>query len=352
MLTGRMANGAAVSSRPVSIVDQVTDQWGRRERLITATRLLLASVSVLALSLDPSEPSDYARFTYGTVLVYAGYALLTAIHAWTADAFTRWWPMSTHVLDVASALVVVALTDGSTSPFFGFLLFPLLPAALRWRWRGTLCTALIITVGFVGIALQEVMVLRDPRFALNALILGIVYIAVLAIVLGYMGAYEEQSRRAIVKLATWAAPAAPDDDEFHVDLLGHVADTMKAPRVLLVWRSSEATTMTAAEWVDHEVKESTEDMTAWATALAPQISDTHFLCASVKAALPRVMYTAPSGLQRWRGAPVSDTFRARLSTGSILSFRLQADGIVGRLFVLDKRRLTIDDLMLGALVAQ
>jgi signal transduction histidine kinase len=167
-----------------------------------------------------------------------------------------------------------------------------------------------------------------------------------------MGAHEEQSRRAIVKLATWAAPAAPDDDEFHVDLLGHVADTMKAPRVVLVWRSSEATTMTVAEWAANEVKESNEYMTAWVTALAPQVRDAHFLCASVKAAHPRVMYTVPSGLRRWRGAPVSDALRARLSTSSILSFRLQADGIVGRLFVLDKPRLTIDDLMLGALVAQ
>ena len=352
MLTRRMANGGAASPRPVPLVDQVTDQWGRRERLITATRLLLAGVSVLALSLDPSEPSVYARLAYGAVLAYAGYALLTAIHAWTADAFTRWWPLTTHVLDVASALVVVALTDGSTSPFLGFLLFPLLPAALRWRWHGTLWTALIITVSLAGIALQEAMVLHDPRFSLNALILGIAYIAVLAIVLGYMGAHEEQSRRAIVKLATWAAPAAPDDDEFHVDLLGHVADTMKAPRVLLIWRSSEATTMTVAEWAANEVKESSESMSSWATALAPQVRDTHFLCASAKAARPRVMYSVPSGFRRWRGAPVSDALRARLSTRSILSFRVQADGFVGRLFVLDKPRLTIDDLMLGALVAQ
>ena len=130
------------------------------------------------------------------------------------------------------------------------------------EWAQAQNAWLAITVGFVGIALQEVMVLHDPRFALNGVILAIAYVVVLAIVLGYMSAYEEQSRRAIVRLATWAAPAAPDDDEFHVDLLGHVADTMKAPRVVLVplrppvpsvemavaWRREE-TSATLAEFV-------------------------------------------------------------------------------------------------------
>ena len=85
-LVGRMTQGGAAGSRPVPIVHDVTDQWGRRERLITSTRLLLACVAVLALTLDPSKPAEYARFAYEAVLAYAGYALLTAIHAWTADA--------------------------------------------------------------------------------------------------------------------------------------------------------------------------------------------------------------------------------------------------------------------------
>jgi signal transduction histidine kinase len=348
-----MANGGAASSRPVPIVDQLTDQWGRRERLITATRLLLAYVSVLALTLDPSEPAEYAGFAHGAVLAYAGYAALTAIHAWTADVFTRWWPMTTHVLDLASALVLVSITDGSTSPLFAFLLFPLLPAALRWKWDGALRTAMVVIIGFLGIAIVEVTVLQDPRFALNAVIVRIAYAAVLAIVLGYTGEYEEQSRQAIIKLGTWGASSAPDEEEFHLDLLGHVADAMTAPRVLLFWRSIEATTtMTAVEWAGNAVKESTEDVAALETVMAPQVKDTHFLCVDAMAGAPRVMYASPTGLQRWRGAPVSKAFGARFLASSILSFRLHADGIVGRLFVLDKRRLTIDDLTLGALVAR
>jgi signal transduction histidine kinase len=352
MLNSRMANGGAAGSRPVPIDDQVTDQWGRRERLITATRLLVAGVSVLTVTLNPSEPAAYARFAYGVMLAYTGYAVLTAVHAWTADAFTRWWPLSTHVLDLVSGLVVVSITDGSTSPLFALLLFPLLPAALRWKWNGALLTALVVTIAFIGVALVEVTVLQDPRFALNAVIVRLAYAAVLAIVLGYTGEYEEQSRRAIIKLGTWGASAAPDEDEFHLDLLGHVADAMTAPRVLLFWRSIEAVTMTAVEWAGNAVKESTEDVAALETVMAPQVKDTHFLCVDAMAGAPRVMYASSTGFQRWRGAPVSKAFGTRWRADSILSFRLHADGVVGRLFILDKRRLTIDDLTLGALVAR
>jgi signal transduction histidine kinase len=347
-----MARGGAVGSRPVTIVDKATDHWGRRECLITASRLLLSGVALLVLVLAPSDRVGYARIAFAAVLVYTGYAVLAALHAWTADAFTRWWPLSTHVIDLACALVIVGFTDGSTSPFFAFMLFPLLPAALRWQWRGALWTAMAVTVGFLSTALVEVLVVNDPHFALNALILGVVHVAMLAIVLGYMSTYEEQSRRTIVNLATWNVQAALDDEEANTDLLAHVAHTMKAPRVLLCWRASEAKTTTVVDWTADAVKESTEDVASWDTALALRIRNAHFLCARVRGAKPRVLYASPAGLGRWRGKPVGEAFLARFSPRSILSFQLHAEGLVGRVFVLDKRRIAVDDLTLGGLVAQ
>ena len=350
MLASRMLNGGALKSRPVRVVDQLIDQWSRRELLITATRVLLAGVSVLAIGLDPSEPAEYADFTYAVLLAYAGYALLPRIHVWTAHAFTRGWPLTTHVVDIVTALSVVALTDGSTSPFFGFLLFPLLPSALRWRWRGTLLTAVAVSAGLVAIALHEVLV-HDPHFGLNSVILRLVYIAILTTVLGIISASEEQSRQAIVKLAMWAPSGAADEDEFHAEVLGHVADTLAARRVLLSWRAHDAETTTLVEWSGGVVRASSEDVATWETAVAKEMRDTHFLCTSASAAAPRVIYVAPDGLRRGGGSPVGADFRARFSPRSIVSFRLRVDRITGRLFILDKPRLTIDDLMLGALVA-
>jgi hypothetical protein len=140
-----MVRDVAVGSHPVPIVDKTTDQWGRRECLITASRLLLSGVALLVLVLAPSDRLGDARIAFAAVLVYTGYAVLAALHAWTADAFTRWWPLTTHVIDLAIALVIVGFTGGSTSSFFAFLLFPLLPAALRWQLRGALWTAVAVS---------------------------------------------------------------------------------------------------------------------------------------------------------------------------------------------------------------
>jgi signal transduction histidine kinase len=350
MLASRMLNGGALKSRPVRVVDQLIDQWSRRELLITATRVLLAGVSVLAIGLDPSEPAEYADFTYAVLLAYTGYALLPKIHVWTAHAFTRGWPMTTHVVDIVTALSVVALTGGSTSPFFGFLLFPLLPSALRWRWRGTLLTAVAVSAGLVAIALRELLV-HDPHFGLSSVILRLVYMAILTTVLGIISASEEQSRQAIVKLAMWAPSGAVDEDEFHAEVLGHVADTLAARRVLLSWRAQDAETTTLVEWSGGVVRASSEDVATWETAVAKKMRDTHFLCTRASAAAPRLIYVAPDGLRRGDGSPVGADFRTRFSPRSIVSFRLRVDRITGRLFILDKPRLTIDDLMLGALVA-
>jgi signal transduction histidine kinase len=313
---------------------------------------VLGAVSILAFTLDPWSHGKHAWFGSIALLLYTAYAVVAAIRAWTANAFTRWWPLVSHGLDLGSALILVRFTEGSTSPFFVYLLFPLFPAALRWRWRGTLWTGLLVLIGFVGIGVQDVMVLHDPDFQLNTMLLRTVYIFVLAIILGSVEIYEEQSRRAIVKIATWAGPVTTDEDEFFTNLLDHVADSLEAPRVVLFWRERGAAETNVVEWAADDVRVSTDDMSTWRSALAQEIRDTHFLCDDAGAALPKVLYTSPTGLERWRGAPVSYTLRTRFSMRSLLSLRLHASGVAGRLFVLDKRHLTGDDLMLGALVAQ
>jgi signal transduction histidine kinase len=118
----------------------------------------------------------------------------------------------------------------------------------------------------------------------------------------------------------------------------------------MIERSPSPTTV--VEWTAGAVKESTEDVASWDTALAPRIRNAHFLCARARAAKPRVLYASPAGLGRWRGTPVGKAFLARFSPRSILSFQLHAEGLVGRVFVLDKRRIAVDDLTLGGLVAQ
>jgi signal transduction histidine kinase len=333
------------------VIDLVTDLWARRERLIATTRVLIAGVAVLALTLDPSQPKEHAALVYQLLLAFMGYAIITAAHAWTDDAFKRRWAVTTHLIDIAMALTVVGLTDGSTSPFFDLLLFPLVPATLRWRWRGTVLTAIWVGSAYIAMAIHEAVLFQDPYFALNAVLLRIPHFALLSIVLASMAAAGDRSRRAIVKAAMWSPSGTLDEDEFHEGLVAHVAETLGAPRVLLWWRRGDLDFVTLTIADKSGMRTSTEDPEVWSQAVVPVLREVHFLCARPQARSPKVIYVTPGGLRRERGMPVAESFRTRFKPSSIASFRLQSAEGEGRLFVLDKARLTIDDVILGTFVA-
>jgi signal transduction histidine kinase len=333
------------------VIDLVTDLWARRERLIATTRVLISGVAVLALTLDPSQPSEHAELVYTLLIGYLGYAVITAAHAWTDDAFKRRWAVTTHLIDIVTALAVVALTGGSTSPFFDLLLFPLVPATLRWRWRGTVLTAIWVGSAYVAIAIQEAVIFEDPYFALNAVLLRLPHFVLLSIVLASMAAAGDYSRRAIVNAAMWSPSGTLDEDEFHAGLVAHVAETLNAPRVVLWWRREDLDFVTVTVSDKVGVRTSTEDAEVWDSAVVPVLHDVHFLCARAHAVSPRVIYVSEGGLRSERGVPVAESFRTRFKPSSIASFRLQSPEGEGRLFVLDKARLTIDDVILGTFLA-
>ena len=51
---------------------------------------------------------------------------------------------------------MVLLTEGYTSPFFIFFMFLLLSAAIRWGWRETALTAVLVTVLYLIVGLIAV----------------------------------------------------------------------------------------------------------------------------------------------------------------------------------------------------
>lgn len=58
------------------------------------------------------------------------------------------------------------------------------------------------------------------------------------------------------------------------------------------------------------------------------------------------------GPARRPGGPLHSDLQLRFAIGAVLSLRLQGQGVKGRLFCMDKPGLTVDDLMLGEIVAR
>src|SRR4051812_47462836 len=126
----------------------------RTERTIVTFRVVLAVSSLFAVWLDPTEPQRYVVPTYTLHSIYAVYAIGLAFFAWNR-AETVHWPLVTHLGDIAVCAVFQSLSLGpSSSPFFTYFVFSLFCGALRWGWRGTLKTTVLVLALFLAMGVS------------------------------------------------------------------------------------------------------------------------------------------------------------------------------------------------------
>ncbi len=191
----------------------------------------------------------------------------------------------------------------------------------------------------------------DDDEELNRFIIGAVDVAVIAVLLGYMAAYEEQRRSEVGKLAAWPASALSELRDVVRQALVHAAGIIGAPRVAMAWEEGEEPWLHVAIWTGEDLQWSREAVRMAATHVARPLEDTAFLCRDSRATPATVLHTTARGLARWQGAPIAPELADRLAASSVLSLRLRGDWS-GRLFFLDKPGLTSDDLTLGQIIAQ
>jgi signal transduction histidine kinase len=322
----------------------------RSEVLIAVGRLVLAAAGLLAVWLDPSEPSKYAEAAYTLLALYLGYAALIAAVVWASEVLTGKLALATHLIDLPIFTVFMFLTAGPTSPFFVYFVFSLFAGALRWQWRGVLWTALATLGAYIGLGVYAVDEFWDPAFQLNRFIIRGIYLALVAILLGYLSAYEQQLRREITKLAAW--PRHVPDRSLLQEMLQHAADITRAPRILMLWQDTEEPWFFQATLFIDEFACTRIAGPNGSHLISDQLQDADFLCANVKSSRPSTLIATPRGLQRWHGTPLSSQFGNDLDIASVLSVRLRGENLDGRLFFLGKRALSIDDLVLAQIVAR
>src|SRR5215203_4816504 len=206
----------------------------RAERLIATGRAVLSAFSLLAVWLDPSEPSRHASIAYSLLAVYLVYSLVLAVLAFRSYALLLELRLPSHVADLAVAILVSFFTEGPTSPFFLYFVFALLSAAVRWGWTGTLWTAGVSLTSFLGFGYFFAEVLQDPGFELNRFILRAVYLGVVASLIGHLGLFDERLRRELSLLAAWPRMPADGSDPVRA-MLARVAGILGLSHLLMVW---------------------------------------------------------------------------------------------------------------------
>jgi signal transduction histidine kinase len=326
-------------------------QQSRIERLIAITRVVMAIAALLAIWLDPSQPARYARLAYASLTCYLAYALVLALLAWQAVVSLRHLRLATHVLDLAFFSFLIYLTEGPASPFFVYFVFSLVCATLRWRWHGTLWTAVAALTMFIGMGIYGATLLRDPSFAVHRVVIRAVYLAMAAALLGYLGAHKRRVDSNMTQLAAWPRGTFREVSALAQNELAHAAKLLHAPRVLMFWEEPEEPWIHLAVWSHDAFHLSREPPDTFDRLVAEPFIDASFFSPDARVPLPRVLYMSSDGLLSRDGAPLHPTVQTRFAIGPVLSPRLHGATFEGRLLFLDMRRLTSDELVLSDIVA-
>ena len=210
----------------------------RSSRIIAFCRMVLAVVFFLALWFDPDQP---VRSSVGGYVLLFGYMALAVALLGTARR-SWWWDYRlarpVHVIDIVLFLAAVYFTetadDDFTSPFLAFFAFLMLSATIRWNWRVTALTGIVVTVLYllVGIAMGLTGIELDFfRFGRR-----VTYMAVLSLVLIWFGLLRREQY-----VARFVEPPGTDDDRLPpmIDALRYAMAQCGARIGAIAWADSE-----------------------------------------------------------------------------------------------------------------
>lgn len=283
---------------------------------------MLGTLSLVAIWLDPAVPALYAPTAYTLLSLYAVYSAGALAIVWLPLTLPSYWPIATHVIDLAIFTLFILFTEGPTSPFFVYFVFSIMCGTLRWGWAGTVWTAAIAIAVFLAIGVYATRVIQDPAFELHRFVIRAVYLVVVASLVGYMGAHAERAHRELVSLAAWPQNVAGERQALLRDALARAAEVLRAPHVVLVWEQPEEPSTNVAAWRQGGFE--------W-TREPPGLLDG--LSPGVDAAWP-------------------DALARRFGARPAPMWTVAGQGAQGRLICLSKRRLTQDEMALGEIAAR
>ena len=315
------------------------------ERRIAVGRLTLSVFTLLGLWLEPTEPQQYAGFARALVAAYVLYSMVMAGLTWRSRA-----PLGRarliHSADLLAVSGLLAAVDRPTYLVLPLLVYAFLSGSLRWQWRGTQLTGALLLVVTVVIGLCRA--LTDPGlFQLEGIVVRCLALVAIAVLTGRLGALEARVRRQMQQLATPPDVEAMNTDELVGSMLEWAAGITGAPRMLLAWGEAKEPWLELVLWDRGEYRRMREPSDAFNPLVAVGLEHADFLHEGSAGCLVGF----PGGFRPWTGEPLGTRLRERFSIGSVLAIAMTGEEVTGRLFFLDKVRMTSDDLVLGEIIA-
>lgn len=319
----------------------------RRKRLIAGCRVTLAAFSLLALWLDPAVPESLAPLAVVLVALYAAWSVLVAVFAWRARSTSELVPLICHGVDIGFFTLAVLLTEGWTSsPFFLSLVFVLAAATVRWQQAGVIVTALVLLAALLATSLYLAST-ATTGFELNEFITRSIHLGVVAVLLGYLGAFQQRLRDRLAALSPRTESLPTDTEGCVRHLLEHISLALNAPRVVLAWEQPGESWSSIASW-EAGMFDLRRQPREGAERLAPlTFEETPFLASATPAHDGRFKVLLAGGDTLCRKSPVPGWLRNRFNPDHTLSAPVQGTLVAGRLYVLDPRDAISDELVLA-----
>lgn len=172
---------------------------------------MIAALFLFAIWFDVTQPAKAPVATYALLGGYLLFAVALAVVTWR-----NWWfdarsAGPAHAIDMAFFASIVFLTDGYTSPYFVFFMFLLLAAAIRWGWRETTLTAILVVILYLIAGLLAAKSGRG-RFEVYYFVIRTADLVIMSLILIWFGINKWGARpgpgieRALGQTAPGSAP--------------------------------------------------------------------------------------------------------------------------------------------------
>ncbi len=319
--------------------------------MIAGTRIVLGASSLFAIWLDPAEPARFVAATYSAHVIYVTYAILLAAVMWNRTSLGR-LPLATHLVDIVAFSFFQYLTLGPSSPLFVYFIFSLFCGALRWGWRGTLGTAVLVFSAYVGIGLSMIRTLGPAEFELNRFMIRAVYLAMVAALLVYLGQHEIRLRREIERLAEWPSPMGATAEQALQPVLAHAAATVNAGRALLVWDVADEPWTRLGLWTPAGIELTRHAPTEFDPLVPVEVDESTLLAAGRLTAGGEVLVARGGRTSVWRGLPLHPRLIERLGGVGLVSATFHSERTTGRVSFSDLAEASAELMALTQIVAR
>jgi signal transduction histidine kinase len=311
-------------------------------RVIALGRLMLASLFVIAIWADASQPAQAPAATYSLLGAYVAFAAAVVVFTWR-----NWWLDArlagpAHGVDIVLFTVLVLLTEGYTSPFFTFFVFLLLSAAIRWGWHATTLTAILLVILYLAIGLAVTP--SGASFELQRFIVRTGHLVILSLILIWFGASKWRARFHLRDVELLARPSL-DESPLESGLRAAI-DGVRASAGVFLWREQGQREVAGLAIRGGEL--------AVVDVPAPILSS-GFTSGPLLYDLGRDRGLRKDADQNLAGFAARDAINPRLSAqlglSEGLAIPVRSDGGEGELFLEGVRNLSTDHVDLGEQVA-